>query len=107
MFRGKGAKALSLFHKVALDSKKRRINVSAFCAGTFADSQFSPRDNTESNDENLIRNQSTDRKFLGETVSHRLENKVHSGRRRKNTDSAWEDQKMIKGLLPLFRVSLQ
>ena len=38
-----------------VDSKKCQINVSAFCAKTFADSQFSPRDNAESSDENLIR----------------------------------------------------
>ena len=74
--------------------------MSAFCAGTFADSQFSPGDNTESNDENLIRNQSTDRKFLGETASHRLEHKAHSGRQRKHTDSVLEDQKMIKAKGP-------
>ena len=100
MFRGRGAKALSLFHEVALDSKKCRVNVSAFCAG-FADSEFSRRENSASNNENLIRNQSTDRKFLGQTASHRLEHKDHFGRRRKTRIWSWKIKKRIQGLFPL------
>ena len=104
MFRGKGAKALS-FHEVALDSKNR-INVSAFCAGTFADSQFSPRDKTESNDENLIEINQLRGSFSAKQRHTDWNTKPILEDEEKNTDSVLEDQKMIKGLLPLWRVCL-